>query len=225
MPPGWPSRRRTPPSWAPRAGRSGSTSRSPRSATSTTSATPTPARTAGGSTRSSTPTTAAWPTTRRRARRAARASPSSTATASWCPAAIPTTCTRPAEGARTARCGPPLAVEAEAVQQRVVGAPAAAHAHDQVEVDPGPEVALELLARGGPDRADHLAAGADEDALLRLGLHPRAGVDDREVVARVVDLLDDDLDRVRDLLEGPAQDLLADELGEVHVGRQVAELV
>ena len=36
------------------------------------------------------------------------------------------------------------------------------------------ELALELAARGGPDRLDHLAAGADQDALLRLGLDPHA---------------------------------------------------
>ena len=76
-------------------------------------------------------------------------------------------------------------------------------------MDLGAEVALELFAGGGADGADHLAAGADEDALLGLGLHPGLGEDDGQALALGVDLLDDDLDGVRDLLERPAQDLLA----------------
>ena len=42
----------------------------------------------------------------------------------------------------------------------------------------GCQLALELLARGGADGLDHLAAGADQDPLLRLGLDPDQRADD-----------------------------------------------
>ena len=48
-----------------------------------------------------------------------------------------------------------------------------------------PELALELAARRGADRLDHPPAGADEDALLGLGLDPDERADDGEVVARL----------------------------------------
>src|SRR4029079_9437694 len=79
------------------------------------------------------------------------------------------------------------------------------------------QLARELAARGRPDGLDHLAAGADEDALLGLRLDPDERADDREVDADVLDVLDDHLDGVRDLLERPPQHLLADELGQMHL--------
>ena len=57
------------------------------------------------------------------------------------------------------------------------------------------------------------AAAADHDALLGLGLHPQQRADGDQVAA-VLDLLDVDLDRVRDLLAGAGEHLLAHELGE-----------
>ena len=88
---------------------------------------------------------------------------------------------------------------------------------DEVEVHLDAELALELAPRGGADRLDHPALGADQDALLGLGLHPGTRLHADEILARVVDLLDDDLDRVRHLLERAPQHLLADELGEQHL--------
>ena len=109
-------------------------------------------------------------------------------------------------------------VDPEPVEQRVVAAPAAAHAHRELEVHARAELALELAPRGGADRLDHPPAGADEDALLRLGLDPHAARGPTVRSSRaLLELLDDDLDGVRDLLEGAPQDLLADELGEQHV--------
>ena len=87
-----------------------------------------------------------------------------------------------------------------------------------------PTALLELAAGGGPDRLDHRAAAADEDALLGLGLDPQQRVDLDEVVA-LDDLVDLDLDRVRDLLAGAVQHLLAHQLGEPHVLGLVGDLL
>ena len=75
------------------------------------------------------------------------------------------------------------------------------------------QLALDLLARRGPDRLDHAALVADQDALLGFRLHPHRRADgDRAVV--LLDLVDLDLDRVRDLLAGAQEHLLAHQLGE-----------
>src|SRR5205085_7685769 len=107
------------------------------------------------------------------------------------------------------------------IEERVVGAPGAAHAHGEVEVHLVSELALELAARGDADGLDHAPALADHDSLLRRGLDPDQRADHREPVARLVDVVEDDLYGVRELLEGPAQDGLADELGEQNTQRLI----
>src|SRR3954454_3300645 len=97
---------------------------------------------------------------------------------------------------------PARLLDAQAVKQRVVGPPRPAHPHREIEVHRGPQLALELAPRGGPDRLDHPPAVPDEDALLRLGLDPDQRAQHGHVVARRLDVLDDDLDGVRHLLEG-----------------------
>src|SRR5947207_477187 len=74
-------------------------------------------------------------------------------------------------------------LDAETVQEALVGAPAAADADGEVEMDLGAELPLELAAGGGADRLDHPAAGADHDALLGLGLDPDQRAHADEVVA------------------------------------------
>src|SRR5215212_3785472 len=74
-------------------------------------------------------------------------------------------------------------LDAEAVEQALVGAPAAPHVDPQVEVDAAAELQLERLTRGRPDRLDHPPLLADEDALLRVGLDPDPGAHVRQVVA------------------------------------------
>ena len=69
------------------------------------------------------------------------------------------------------------------------------------------------------------AARADQDALLGLGLDPDRGAHGEQAVLALLDLLDLDLDGVRDLLAGAAQHLLADELGEEDLLAQVGDLV
>ena len=83
---------------------------------------------------------------------------------------------------------------------------------------------LELAAGRRADRLDHRAAAADEDALLGLGLDPQQRVDLDEVVA-LDDLVDLDLDRVRDLLARAVQHLLAHELGQPHVLGLIGDLL
>ncbi len=94
-------------------------------------------------------------------------------------------------------------------------APVPAHAHRQIEVDPGAELALDRPARSGADRFDHAAARADHDSLLRLGLDQDHRSDAHELrlaILDLLDLLDLDLDRMRDLLARARQDLLPDQL-------------
>jgi hypothetical protein len=76
---------------------------------------------------------------------------------------------------------------------------------------------LDLLPRRGADRAHHAAALADQDRFLRLRLGPDPRVDEQQAVFPLVDVVDLDLDRVRELLAGALEHLLADELGQPHV--------
>src|SRR5689334_24051337 len=117
---------------------------------------------------------------------------------------------RGAEGRRT-----PVLFDTEPVQQPLVRAPAAPDADGEVEVHAGAELALELAAGRRADLLDHPAAGADQDALLGLGLDPDQRAHAREVV-EALDVVDHHLDGVRDLLKGAAQHLLADQLGQQH---------
>src|SRR3954447_26981640 len=93
-------------------------------------------------------------------------------------------------------------LDTQAIEHALVAAPAPADPHGQLEMHLGAELALELLARRGADRADHVAALADEDALLGLRLDPHVGADDEQVAGALLELVDEDLDRVRNLLEG-----------------------
>src|ERR1700759_739561 len=110
----------------------------------------------------------------------------------------------------------PRLLDAEAVEHVLVAAPVAAHADAEVEVDLALELAFERAPGGGADLADLGAAAADQDPLLRFRLRPDLGGDGDEAVrlAWLAHLEHRDLDRVRDLLAGPVQDLLADQLGE-----------
>src|SRR4051794_40025210 len=110
-------------------------------------------------------------------------------------------------------------LDAQAIEEALVLAPALAHAHLQVEEDLAAELALELGARRGPDLLDLAAAGTDQDALLRLGLGPDVRLDLDDAVVSVVHLGDLDLDGVRQLVAGPPQDLLADQLGDQDLAR------
>jgi hypothetical protein len=103
--------------------------------------------------------------------------------------------------------------DAEAVEHPLVRTPGPAHADGQVQVHGPGELALDLLARRRPDRLDHLAVGADQDALLgfRLGPHRRAN---RRDVAGLLDLVHLDFDRMRHLLPRAVEHLLANQLGE-----------
>ena len=86
------------------------------------------------------------------------------------------------------------------------------------------ELALELAPRGRPDRLDHPAAAPDHDPLLGLRLDPQQRAHGEQVAA-LLDLLDLDLDRVRDLLARAGEHLLAHELGEHAPLRLVGDLL
>ena len=151
----------------------------------------------------------------RRSTRTATSSSSAPRARSACAESV---CVAPARGLR----------DPEAVEQRLVAAPRAAHADREVEVHARAELALELAPRRDADRLDHAAVGADQDALLGLGLDHSSA---RTITSSLLldDLVDLHLDRVRDLLARAVQDLLAHQLGQHHalglvghvVGREV----
>src|SRR3954453_22219019 len=115
--------------------------------------------------------------------------------------------------------------DAEAVEEAFVAPPALADAHPQVEEDAAAEQRLHLLARALADVADHAPALADEDSLLRLGLGPRVREDCDESILALADLVDLDLDRVGDLVVRAVQDLLAHNLRQPNLEREVRLLV
>src|SRR3954470_7721789 len=115
--------------------------------------------------------------------------------------------------------------DTEAVEQAFVAPPALAHPHPKAEEDAAAEQRLHLLAGAAADIADHAPSLPDQDPLLRLGLSPRMGQDGDESILALVDLVDLDLDCVRDLVVRPVQDLLADDLRQSHLKRQVGLLL
>jgi hypothetical protein len=111
----------------------------------------------------------------------------------------------------------PTLFDAEPVQEAFVATPTLTHAHAQVQENAAAEQRLHLLTRRATHVANHPAALADEDPLLRLGLGPRVRQHGYEPVLAFVDLVDLDLDRVRDLVVSAMQDLLAHDLGKPHL--------
>ena len=91
-------------------------------------------------------------------------------------------CGTPASTSQRSRRSPSISIvgcrrrdasaDAEPVEQGLVGAPVATHAHRQFEVDLASEDTLELAPGCGADRLDHPPLGADHDPLLGLGLDP-----------------------------------------------------
>src|SRR5437868_4376108 len=89
-------------------------------------------------------------------------------------------------------------------------------------MDAAAELALQRAARSRTDGLDHLPAGAHDDALLRLALHPDQRAHDDLVRTRPLELLDEHLDRVWQLVEGPPDGGLAHQLGDQQLGRLIA---
>src|ERR1044072_8158542 len=113
-------------------------------------------------------------------------------------------------------------LDAQAVEQPLIAAPVAADADLQLEVDLATQLRFQRAAGGGADLAALPPPLADQDSLLRLGLGPDLGADRGQAVLARRHLLDLDLDRVRDLVAGPVEDLLAAELGHHPPARVVA---
>lgn len=77
---------------------------------------------------------------------------------------------------------------------------------------------LEVLARLHADLLDLAALGTDDDALLAIALDVDDRPDTHEApVLDALDVLDDDTDRMGNLVEGRTQNLLANELGDEHL--------
>src|SRR5829696_734746 len=122
--------------------------------------------------------------------------------------------------------GSARSLDAQAVEESLVAAPALAHAHVELEVDATFEEALDLLAGSRADGPHHLAPGTHQDALLRFGLRPHPRPHDEQAIALVfLNLVDLDLHRVRHLLTRAEQHLLAHQLGKPQLERLVTCLL
>src|SRR6266566_4052844 len=111
-------------------------------------------------------------------------------------------------------------LEAEALQRRFVTTPARLHLDAELEIDGMPDNGLDLGPRPPADLPHHRAALADDDLLLRLRLDEQVGLDHL-----LPELLHFDGDRVGKLVLRQAQRLLAHELGDLHLHRQVGALL
>src|SRR5439155_10787993 len=89
-------------------------------------------------------------------------------------------------------------------------------------MDAAAELALQRAAGGRADGLDHLPAGAHDDALLRLALHPDQRAYDDLVRTRPLELLDEHLHRVWQLMKGPPDGGLAHQLRDQQLRRLVA---
>src|SRR5665809_159665 len=83
-----------------------------------------------------------------------------------------------------------------------------------VEIDPAPEQHLDLQAGLRPRLLQQPAPLADDHALLGLPFDQDAAVDLEDAVVALDELVGRYRDRVRQLLGGPLQELLAHELGD-----------
>src|SRR5713226_6914754 len=105
--------------------------------------------------------------------------------------------------------------EPELFEGAIVLAPALAHGHRELEADLDAEEALEVLPGRGADALEGGPALADDDALLRIVLDEDGGPDVQALrPLPLAQLLHADGARVRNLLVGEAEDLLADGLGD-----------
>src|SRR3984893_4698469 len=118
--------------------------------------------------------------------------------------------------ARLARLAP---APADLPQDPLVLATERFHAHVQVEEHAGAEESLELLARRRPDPLDHVAAPADHDRLLRLAvdddraIQPEDGLRGIGPLGNLLEAIDDDRARKRDLGVRELEQLFPDDLG------------
>src|SRR6266511_2137222 len=106
---------------------------------------------------------------------------------------------------------------AEAVERGGAALPVPFDPHLGLEVDPGTEEGLELVAGGGAGLFEHPPAAPDDHSLLRLALDVHEGVQSEQVriarrAARLVDLARHG-DGVGQLVARVRQELLAQDLG------------
>src|SRR5919204_2872330 len=122
---------------------------------------------------------------------------------------------------RASRCSNRFAsramrLDSQPLEHGLVAAPVRPHLHDQLEIDLSAEDPFDLGPRAGAYRLDHGSGLPDQDAFLRLGLDVKA-----RVQAGLVDVVDLHADRVWNLLARQGERLLAHELGELRLERQV----
>src|SRR5450432_2709644 len=97
------------------------------------------------------------------------------------------------------------------VQEGPLLPPAGLHAHVQVKIDFHSEPLFHFMAGQGADLLQHGAARANHDGLLAVAFHPNGGVDAGDF-RRLLPLVHHHRHRVRHLLPGGQQHLLANQL-------------
>ncbi len=118
-----------------------------------------------------------------------------------------------------------LGVVAKAANLGLVIAPAGLDLHVQLQKDLRAKDALKIATGIDTDMLDHLAALADDDALLALALDVNRGVHAQHLLG-LLERVADDANGVRNLITSAAQDLLAHELGHKgFVGRVGAHVL
>ena len=96
----------------------------------------------------------------------------------------------------------------------------------QIEKHARVEEALELVARRGADRLDHRAALPDDDRLLRFALDEDGAVQAQQaLLVGLLEAVDDDRRRKRQLRVRVLQHLLAHELGDEEPLRLVGQVI
>src|SRR5262249_59282967 len=121
--------------------------------------------------------------------------------------------------------GSVLEVAAQGFVALAVLGPILLDPHVQEEVDPAPELALELRPRPRADLLDPLAALAEHDRLLAWALHEDGLLDADAAVLALLPLVGLDGGGVGQLVAELQEDLLARHLRRQHALRQVRELI
>src|SRR5947208_15593031 len=87
-----------------------------------------------------------------------------------------------------ARASPSPSLDSKPIQKVVIPTPVTAHANLEIEEDLGAELTLQGAASRCPNLADLLAALADQDPLLGLGLGPNLAIDRGQAILPLADL-------------------------------------
>src|SRR4029079_19612956 len=118
-------------------------------------------------------------------------------------------------------------LQTDVIEHGIVLAPLGLDPHVAIEKHPGVEEAFEVLARGGADFLDHLAAAADDDRLLRLAIDDDRAVQPQNRLRprRLLEAGDDQRARERELGVRELEQFLPHDLGGKEALRLIGEVI